>query len=557
MATGGSDTCRLSDETFDLLCTVCKRKGKYTEAEKYCVECGDYYCITCVKVHDDVPLLTGHKILSKSQFQSVSTRKQPPVPTERCDKHNHKHVDMYCKNHEDVGCSTCMATEHRLCQEIFYIPNFIQNNARTVNLNNIQQKLETSAKILDEYLEDLQQERQQLLESKADSIEEIRKFRQEINARLDEMEQNSIADLEDRFKVLIKEIEDRMRLLQKNKTSVTSAKDKLSSDKNNVSQEFVNGKRGRKAASNAKAYVEDSKAGFHRKDITIIPDQIILPKLKEMNMLLKVTEEASLFKAKNKKTCNVKIPSDTEVCDISSVCYLEDGSVILCDYINKKLKRLDSSSYTVKEYYDLPGHPWQVCPINKQEVAVSLYMKKEIHVISHSNIMIKTNQIKTNFVCYGLAHADGNLYISDAYTSVYVYSVSGRKLKCVRMDPSGQSKFNIARLAVSEDGSKMYATCWNNGLIILDNNGQVVRKFDGPELQNPLGISQTSSSSLLVVSTHTNNVLQFGLKGQLIGEVIESDTGEKDYTAVACNQNTSRMILSRYDDNNIEVYDIV
>ncbi|XP_053402930.1 uncharacterized protein LOC128558110 [Mercenaria mercenaria] len=557
MATGGSDKCRLSDETFDLLCTVCKRKGKNTEAEKYCVDCGDYYCLTCVKVHDDVPLLTGHKILGKGQFQSMSTGKQPPVPTERCDKHSHKHVDMYCQNHDDVGCSTCMAIEHRLCQDIFYIPDFIQNNARIVNPKNIQQELETSAKILDEYLDDFQQERQQILKSKADSIEEIRKFRQEINARLDEIEQNSVADTENRYKVLIKEIEDRMKLLLKNKASITSAKDKYASARSNVSQEFVNGKKGRKVARNAKACVEDSKAGFHRKDIKIIPDQIILPMLKEMNMLLKVAEKDSLLQAKNKKTPTVKIPSDTHVCNITSVCYLEDGSLILCDNNNKKLKHLDSSSYTVREYYDLPCFSWQVCPINKQEVAVSVYMKKEIHLISHSNKMRKTNEIKTDFECRGLAHADGNLYISDKHTSVYVYSVSGRKLKCISMDPSGQFKFNLPRLAVNKDGSKMYITCLNNGLIILDNNGQVVRKFNGPELQNPCGIFQTSSGSLLVASAGSSNVLQFGPTGQLIGEVIKPDDGKRGCQVVACNQQMTKMIICRLHDNNIEVYDII
>ncbi|XP_053389564.1 uncharacterized protein LOC123550237 [Mercenaria mercenaria] len=470
-----------------------------------------------------------------------------------------------------------------MCQDILYIPDFIQNNARTENPKKIQQELEASAKILDEYLDDFQQARQELLKSKADSIEEIRKFRQEVNARLDEMEQNSIADTEDKFKLLMKEIEDRMSLLQKNQASVTSAKDKLASVKNNVSQEFVNAKKGIKVASDAKVCVEESKAGFRSKNIKIIPDQIILPKLKETNMLLKVAEKDSLLQVKNKKTCNVKTPSDTEVCNISSVCYLEDGSVILCDNINKKLKRLDSSSYTVKEYYDLPCYSWQMCPINKHEVAVSLYMKNEIHLISHSNEMRKTNEIKTDFVCYGLAHADGNLYISDKHTSVYVYSVSGRKLKCISMDlytsdkhtsvyaysvpgrklkcismkPSKKRELNIMNLAVSEDGSKIYVTCRNNGLIILDNNGQVIRNFNGPEIQSPWGIFQTSSGSLLVASRGYNNVLQFRPRGQFIGKVIKSEARKENCPAVACNQQMTKLIVSTFGDNNIEVYDIV
>ncbi|XP_053381899.1 uncharacterized protein LOC128549319 [Mercenaria mercenaria] len=138
MAAGGvKETDILSDETFDLLCSVCKKKNKNTEAAKFCVDCRDYYCSICVKFHDDVPALSLHKILDKGQFQPGPGQVLQMVPTERCDKHSHKHVDMYCQNHDDVGCSTCMAVDHKLtpqrtCKHDFGTQSLVEDIIRLV-----------------------------------------------------------------------------------------------------------------------------------------------------------------------------------------------------------------------------------------------------------------------------------------------------------------------------------------------------------------------------------------------------------------------------------------
>ena len=114
MASGGVDDLDAhSDEIFDLLCSVCRKKAQRTEATKFCVDCQDYYCSKCVKFHDNVPALSSHKFINKDQFHSGISSKLTVIPTERCDRHGHKHVDMYCENHDNIGCSTCMVVEHR------------------------------------------------------------------------------------------------------------------------------------------------------------------------------------------------------------------------------------------------------------------------------------------------------------------------------------------------------------------------------------------------------------------------------------------------------------
>ncbi|XP_045164845.2 transcription intermediary factor 1-alpha-like [Mercenaria mercenaria] len=216
MATGGeTDTDILSDETFDLLCSVCKKKNKNTEAAKFCVNCQDYYCSICVKFHDDVPALSRHKILDSSQFQPGAGQVLQMVPTELCDRHSHKHVDMYCQKHDDVGCSTCIAVDHKLCRDTFYIPDYLRNNKNTSASKIINQKLETSEKLLTDQHENFKREKKYLLKSKHLCLEEIKKYRKDINQRLDVLEQNSVKAVEAKYKPKLDKLDEQMANIRK------------------------------------------------------------------------------------------------------------------------------------------------------------------------------------------------------------------------------------------------------------------------------------------------------------------------------------------------------
>lgn len=91
-------------------CSVCKDQNKSEDAEKFCVECNDFYCSACVKIHVTVPAMRGHKLVDKKEGNYKECR---ALPTERCTQHGLKVIDMFCKLHDDVGCHTCMSVDHR------------------------------------------------------------------------------------------------------------------------------------------------------------------------------------------------------------------------------------------------------------------------------------------------------------------------------------------------------------------------------------------------------------------------------------------------------------
>ncbi|XP_060605722.1 uncharacterized protein LOC132758183 [Ruditapes philippinarum] len=563
MATGGQiDTDILSDEIFDVLCSMCRNEGRNTEGEKYCVDCLDYFCVSCVKVHSKVPVLAGHKVLDKSQVKSGTNKGLPRAPAERCDRHSHKHIDMYCQNHDNVGCSTCMAVDHRLCKDTFYIPEFIQNNTYQVEPRDIQAKLKEIAKTLEKQADRFKQDKQRLLKRRAEILADIRKFRQEINGQLDKLEKSSIDEIESKVKCLEDKIEESLKQLQANKSRIRSANSKLASTNTNHSEVFVYVKMGEDAVNVANKYIEHAKIKSTVEDIEFQPDRTILTQLEQKKTIVTLSEKPTktadnLFQIKGNRSYNVKVKSDENVCYIRSACCMKDGTIILTDRSNNKLKCIHSYNYTVTDYCDLSGRPWQVCMINNTQVAVTIPSKKEVHFISLERKMKTTNKIHTDFECYGLAYANNNLYIADNDTSVYMYTLSGRKLNQFSKDQSGHKLFSsIYSLAVRQDATRIYVADNCKGLIVLDNNGQVITSFNDKQLKWANCCYLTEAGSLLVSGDDSNNVLQFTCDGELIGEVIKADSGKKWIQSVCCNQQMTKMCISRIRDGNIEVYDI-
>jgi DNA-binding beta-propeller fold protein YncE len=135
--------------------------------------------------------------------------------------------------------------------------------------------------------------------------------------------------------------------------------------------------------------------------------------------------------------------------------------------------------------------------------------------------------------------------------------MSGRKLKQFNTDQSGQKLFSgINSLAVSNDATRIYVADGDKGLIVLDNNGQIVTTFNGEQLQEASYSHLTEAGNVMVSGYTSNNVLQFTTDGELIGEVMKAVSGKPGIYSVCCDQQMSKMCISRKGEDKIEAYDI-
>jgi hypothetical protein len=245
------------------------------------------------------------------------------------------------------------------------------------------------------------------------------------------------------------------------------------------------------------------------------------------------------------------------MCNIVSACLTGDGSIILSDRLNKNLKRLDDSTFAVSEVYQLREAPLQVCTIRQTEMAVCLPLINTVEFVSIGNKLSKSNELKTDFMCYAIAYSSGYLYISDSRTSVYVYNLSGIKIKQFCIDNSGYIQASdIRSLAVNK--SRIYVTDSKKGLIILDKDGASTGIVDGPKVKGAHGCSFTSSGYLLV-DDNGSGILQYGDNDKFIGKMIKATHTYKHKDAsrltMCCNKQMTKMILAGANDN-IKVYSV-
>jgi hypothetical protein len=293
-------------------------------------------------------------------------------------------------------------------------------------------------------------------------------------------------------------------------------------------------------------------------DIRFKLDHNLLSMVKKIDYLgtFVQKEQTPILNVGKSDTFCIKVDCDEEDCSITSACAFHNGTVVLSDAGNKKLKRLECFTFTVLDYCDLQEEPMQVCTTTMDELAVTLPFQREVHFASCEEELTLTRTIKTDFECCGLAFAKGNLYISDRSVFVYVYSLSGRKLQQFNIDQPGDQLYRyINSISISRDGSRIYIADGYNELIILEGKGTAVGNFKDQVLSEPSGSCVTEEDSLLVCGCSSNNVLQFGRDGELLGEVLKADDSRTGMQAICCTQHTDQMLIGS-NSNYIKIYDL-
>ncbi|XP_060606688.1 E3 ubiquitin-protein ligase TRIM71-like [Ruditapes philippinarum] len=546
MATEGC-TPRSSDELFDFSCTPCNKKDKNSEAVKYCVDCQEYLCENCVDNHNSFSVLAGHTLVGQSKFgQSGSGSKDlPSVPTERCKLHSLKLVDMYCADHDAVGCHVCFTITHRLCQDIHYIPEYIQTNNLTDDGSRIEAELERAINEIGFVLEKKQQEIENNKKARETHLEDIKQYRKKLNEILDKLEQASITELDVTFRKLDEDYRKSVTQMQECIEKLASRKADIVTSQNNQSQTFVNVKMSR-------CLLSDSV-----KDITLLPNQgrlrLTLERnleishfLKKLDMLAKcATMKHELYKISNRTTVNVKMIDDELECSIWSSCVLDKGNILITDLSNTNLKLVDSGNFKVKDSLEMSGSPSSVCKISNSEAAVSLSIIKTVQFVATENHLTKTRSLKFDHECRGLAVIDGRLVIGNDNDQVYIYTMNRQCLKVIKTEKTGNKMFGRVReLCVSDDGKMIHIVDAHRGVITIDRDGTVLWKYNGQELKSPWGICTDGTGNVIVSGFSSHNVVQLSPDGKLLGKIISDEYKLKNPRAVCFDRKKCKLIAA-------------
>ncbi|KAH3718875.1 hypothetical protein DPMN_061700 [Dreissena polymorpha] len=122
----------------------------------------------------------------------------------------------------------------------------------------------------------------------------------------------------------------------------------------------------------------------------------------------------------------VRITNDSKKCDITAICVLPDGQVLVADRDNKRVKLLNQQ-YQVVSHWDVNDGKWDICQITPSEVAVPMNNEVQFITVSQSQLAIG-RKLELQHSCISVAHHRGDLFIASG-TALFKYKLNG-KLVC-------------------------------------------------------------------------------------------------------------------------------
>ncbi|XP_060589582.1 uncharacterized protein LOC132744818 [Ruditapes philippinarum] len=252
-------------------------------------------------------------------------------------------------------------------------------------------------------------------------------------------------------------------------------------------------------------------------------ERVIQTETDDLSVKRSRSMSSGLWSVEEKREINIRTNDDIEGCFITGSCIIPSGEILLADYNNKKLKKLDNM-YNVRCVCDLSHIPYDVCYVRDNVAVVSLSWKKLQFVdTTHSMTLLKS--IDTDHECLGLVCHGDQMYVRDCYGSVYSYSTDGIKQQMIYLISRNESFLfnyyifnNTSPITVSNDGSKLYLPGLNE-LVTIDNNGNHLFTLNNEDINFKCGVC-VDDEGFVYVNDMNWNIIKISEDGRTILQVI-------------------------------------
>ncbi|XP_053375843.1 uncharacterized protein LOC123535216 [Mercenaria mercenaria] len=547
-----------SDADFDYTCTPCGEDHIREEAVKYCPECEEYLCTKCTNQHGRRKATLSHKL----QDKDATKRGNMVTIATKCRYHPNRDIEMYCGTHDMVYCLKCIAKEHRSCNDVSEIEGVHKSLVHQSEV----QRLQDQTRNIQERLIAIDRKTQK-------NIVSLEKQRDDVLAKIEEIERSLIEHIRklkhEAISTLNKDYTSEKEELKYNINKMANTKKEIETVSSQLQtftsmeagQQFVQMKLIQQTVNDAVKLVEEreatgSKALCFTENTDLKTSIMTATSLGRVNTVTENERQTAqrIYKAKSKKEINIKMQNDRDTCYISDVCQLQDGTIILADCDNRKIKRLDMN-YNIKDHCDLGDYPTGICCTGQNEVAVKMDNSK-VQFISVGSSLSKLREITVaDRCCWGMAYCAGELWISTG-SGVNVYSTSGTLLKTISKDINGQNIFKSTTQHMAVSGETVIVTDNSDGAVYLGRDCTVQRELRDKRLVNTLGVSVSSDGTVFQSGLHSNNIVMFDKNGKCLGELVAKDAGLKYPIALHYDSKRNCLIVTCANSENVIIFDI-
>ncbi|KAL3891388.1 hypothetical protein ACJMK2_003650 [Sinanodonta woodiana] len=550
----------------DRLCDACNNEGVSASAEVFCVVCKESMCGDCLKAHRKLKMLKDHTVISVEELACNAEHVMKLAEGFTCSEHHGEDIKYYCKDHKLPCCGTCFFRGHKNCSNVIdlkeELPALLCENkpAETIaDMKKIESHLKKFMEMNEFSINNLDKQVNGL-------TAEIRKIRKEINEVLDKLEESVKTEGNRIYKEEVIRIQDEnhqcLSLIHavRNSHYLFEAVDKYGSNL----QKFLMGE---KMKSQLHSYYNLVGEKYEKTE-TIRFGLQLAPSIKSMlsvsfSELGKVATTAisntvplgCLQRAA--KDCRVervdvidlKIPTGN-IPWYTGVTFLPGDRVMLADYNNKQCILL-SSSYQFIASHTLTVYPWNICLLDDQEVAVSLYNKNKIQILSVIGDIIRpVRTITTKYNCNGIAAAGKGKMVVNGYCGDYksqwsLINTRGEEQCTHQYDSTDYNYLNY--IALNNAKTRVYVNvCANNSLLCFDMYGRKLFTYSPDNLRGTTGIALDTYDNIYILGKDSNNLHQLSSDGS-VQQVVNKEVSSCSW-AICIHQSKDILIITNTSD---------
>ncbi|XP_053384571.1 transcription intermediary factor 1-alpha-like [Mercenaria mercenaria] len=178
-----------------MFCKPCGDDTKRVPANGLCRECEEHMCIACFGNHKKYKICKDHRWVDiDTNVPDISETIEEKF--ENCLKHKNEKTKFYCSNNEEVGCGDCTILEHNTCK-VEYISDISKTFKNSKELNDFVKNVDSCQKEVTKFYTSLTDNKVQVEDIYQGFLADIKSYRDEINIRLDKLEERLVQKAKD------------------------------------------------------------------------------------------------------------------------------------------------------------------------------------------------------------------------------------------------------------------------------------------------------------------------------------------------------------------------
>lgn len=439
----------------------------------------------------------------------------------------------------------------RYCKEVKYIPDAAKGIHKCAEFRSLPQRIATLKSKLQQLKLSREKNIHSLQKTCNDIQASIKKLREEFNQTLDMLEKNTVQQLKRLHSQLESTLQKEIGTCDRMHDDLQKILDEMK-DKGmtNETSTFIGFRKCEDKVSEAKATL-NTLLDDQDFQISYTQHKNLKPFLPGLTSFGKIqTNQRQEYTVHSSRQISIVTPSDDQNgCFASGCSQLPDGTLILVDHGNNKLKLLDRAyNITFEANVPSPFRPTDICQIDSFEAAVCAgdnVSTRKVYFIDASNGQINFKMNFTfNHPCTSIVHHDGKLYVGST-TGIHVYLKTGQHIKQLYNNPeSFRCKF-----AMSSNGERIFlVNNTDNKITTITKEGAELSVLTGKDMSIGTDVCVAHDDRVLVCGhTRTSGtVVQLNPSGtQILGTVFSNNEAISAPVMLFFNRQTSELLVGK------------